>query len=181
VDPVAVLKGAPHPDLAQGFVEYLLTTEGQMLWNARLGSSMGPRFRALRRLPIRPDLYRGETLAMMTDAEAEPYRAAEAFTYDGSLTGHLFNPLRAIVRVMCIDSGEELKDAWHALIEAGFPPEATARFSDVSAVSYEQAGGAIRAALKSNDKVEAARLMNRLGSEFRSNYREAARLAREGK
>ena len=28
----------------------LLTTEGQMLWNARLGSPLGPKHRALRRL-----------------------------------------------------------------------------------------------------------------------------------
>jgi len=180
VDPVAVLRGAPHPELAQGFVEYLLTPEAQMLWNARVGEPMGPKYRALRRLPIRRDLYEGETLAMMVDQDAQPYLAAEAFTYDGSLTGRLFNPLRTIVRVMCIDADEELKEAWGALIAAGFPPEATARFSDMSAVSYEKAGGEITTALKSADKVEAARLVNRLGKEFRSNYREATRLAREG-
>jgi len=183
VDPVGVLRGAPHPELAQGFVEFLLTKEAQVMWNARPGTEMGPRYRALRRLPIRRDLYAADsdTLAMMIDRDAQPYVAAEQFTYDGSLTGHLFTPLRTIVRVMCIDSDEELKEAWAALIEAGFPPEATARFSDVSSVGYEMAGGEIRTALKSKDKVEAARLQNRLGREFRSNYKEAARLAREGK
>ncbi|MDP7655207.1 MAG: extracellular solute-binding protein, partial [Roseibacillus sp.] len=61
VDPVAVLKGAPHPELAQAFVEFVLSREGQMLWAAAPGSRPGPRYRALRRLPIRPDLYEGET------------------------------------------------------------------------------------------------------------------------
>jgi ABC-type Fe3+ transport system substrate-binding protein len=181
VDPAAVLRGAPHPDLAQGFVDFLLSKEAQMIWNARLGERPGPKYRALRRLPIRKDLYEGETLEAMVDKDALPYEAAREFTYDAKLTGHLFTPLRTIVRVMCIDSGEELKAAWAALIEADFPPEATARFSDVSMVSYDQAGGEIREALKSKDKVEAARLVTRLGGRFRANYKEAIRLARAGR
>ena len=72
---------------------------------------------------------------------------------------------------------EELR----VLIEEGFPPEATAKFSDVSMVAYDKAGGEIRAALKSKNKVEGARLMTRLGGEFRANYKEAIRLAREGR
>lgn len=182
VDPVAVLRGAPHPEIAQAFVEFLLTERGQMLWNARPGTAMGPKYRALRRLPIRRDLYESpELLALMVDADAQPYEAAGRFEYDGSLTGHLFTPLRSIVRVMCIDSHKELKKAWAALNEAGQPPEAMAVFSDVSAVSYELAGGEIRAVLRSEDKLAAARMMNQLGQQFRTNYREAARLAREGR
>jgi spermidine/putrescine-binding protein len=182
VDPVAVLRGPPHPELAQAFVEFLLTREAQVMWNAPPGTEMGPRYRALRRLPIRRDLYADERiLAMMIDRDAQPYLAAEKFTYDGSLTGHMFTPLRTIVRVMCIDSGEELKAAWEAHIEAGFPPEASARFADMSAVTYDKAGGEIRVALKAKDKVEAAKLLNRLGAVFRSNYIEAAELARRGR
>jgi len=58
VDPIAILKGAPHEELARDFVRFLFTERGQMLWNARPGSELGPRQRALRRLPIRRDLYR---------------------------------------------------------------------------------------------------------------------------
>ena len=151
-----------------------------MLWAAAPGSSPGPRYRALRRLPIRPDLYEGETLAAMIDGEALPFEQARKFTYDRKLTGHLFSPLRTIIRVMCIDPHDEMKAAWDALIEAGFPPQATARFHDVRAVSYEQAGGPIKLTLKKS-KVDAVRLMNELGSVFRANYREAQRLAEEGK
>lgn len=181
VDPVAVLRGAPHGDLAQAFVGFLITREGQMIWNARVGEEWGPRHRSLRRLPIRRDLYKGETLKAMIDGKTLPYEAAKKFVYDGSLTGHLFTPLRTIVRVMCIDSHEELKEAWEELIAAGFPREATATFFDVSAVSYAKAGGEIRSALKSDDKVAAARLLNRIGGELRANYREAARLAKAGR
>ena len=179
VDPVAVLKGAPHPELAQAFVEFVLSREGQMLWAAPPGTVPGPKYRALRRLPIRPDLYRGKFLDAMIDGEAMPFEAAKKFSYDRKLTGHLFSPLRAIIRVMCIDSHTEMKAAWAALIKADFPPEATARFHDVSAVAYELAGGSIKASLKTS-KVEAVKLMNQLGGFFRENYKEARRLAEEG-
>ena len=179
VDPVAVLKGAPHPELAQAFVEFVLSREGQMLWAASPGTIPGPKYRALRRLPIRPDLYRGETLEAMIDGEAMPFEAAKKFSYDRKLTGHLFSPLRAIIRAMCIDPHDEMKAAWAALIKAGFPPQATARFHDVSAVAYDVAGGSIKTSLKTS-KIESVRLMNQLGGFFRENYKEARRLAEEG-
>lgn len=180
VDPVAVMRGAPHPELAQSFVEFVLSREGQMLWAAAPGNIPGPTYRALRRLPIRPDLYEGETLAAMIDGAAMPFEEARKFTYDRKLTGHLFSPLRVIIKVMCIDPHDEMKEAWGALIEAGFPPQATARFHDVSAVSYGLAGGSIKASLKKG-KVESVKLMNELGGFFRENYREALRLAEEGR
>lgn len=180
VDPIAVLKGAPHPELAQAFVEYVLSKEGQMLWAAAPGQEPGPKYRALRRLPVRPDLYEGATLAAMVDGKSMPFEEAKKFTYDSDLTGHLFSPLKLIIRVMCIDAHEEMKEAWAALIEADFPPEATAKFQDVSAVSYEKAGGSIKKTMKGS-KVESVRLSNELSRFFRENYKEARRLAEEGK
>lgn len=180
VDPIAVLKGAPQPKLAQAFVEFVLSREGQMLWAAAPGSVPGPKRRALRRLPIRRDLYQGKTLEAMVDREALPYEMAKSFTFDPTLTGPLFTPIRNIVRVMCIDTHPEMKEAWQALIDADFPPEASARFFDVTAASYERAGGEIRSGLKGS-KVEAVKLLGELAREFRRNYLEAKRLAEEGR
>ncbi|MFT6181381.1 MAG: ABC-type Fe3+ transport system substrate-binding protein, partial [Akkermansiaceae bacterium] len=107
VDPVAILKGAPHPELAQEFVRFLYTIRGQMLWNARPGTAMGPKMRGLRRLPIRRDLYQEPYLSDMVDAEVMPYETANEFVYDYNLTGRHFTPLRNIIRAMCIDSHNE--------------------------------------------------------------------------
>ena len=49
-----------------------------------------------------------------------PYEVASEFIYDYDLTGRHFTPLRNIIRAMCIDSHEEMKAAWAALIDAGF-------------------------------------------------------------
>ena len=178
VDPVAILKGAPHPELAQEFVRFLFTVEGQMLWNAKPNTSMGPKLRGLRRLPIRRDLYQEPYLIDMVDASVMPYETANEFMYDYNLTGRHFTPLRNIIRAMCIDSHNEMKAAWAALIEADFPPEASAKFYDVTPVGYELALSEVKKILKSGDKVETVRLMNRLGRHFRENYREAEKLAK---
>lgn len=180
VDPVAVLKGAPHPELAQEFVEFLLTERAQMLWAARMGSEFGPRFRNLRRLPVRRDLYDAEHREMMVDSEVMPYEVAKKFEYHSGWTGRLFTPLRMIVRVMCIDSHDELKEAWEAAFEAGeLENEELLRLAndDWPAVTYEAAGGQIRATMKSKDQVAVVRMQRELGEFFRSNYRQVVREA----
>lgn len=61
-DPVAVLRGAPHPDMARRFVEFCMSEEGQMLWQAAPGDGDAcghprPARYALRRLPSRRAVY----------------------------------------------------------------------------------------------------------------------------
>ncbi len=56
-DPIGLIKGAQHKQLAERFIEFVLSSDGQRLWNTRPGLPGGPRQSALRRLPIRPDVY----------------------------------------------------------------------------------------------------------------------------
>ena len=58
VDPIAMLRGAPHPAVALAFIEYVLSLEGQKIWNFRTGTPGGPEEFALRRLPVRRDFSR---------------------------------------------------------------------------------------------------------------------------
>ena len=180
VDPVAVLKGAPHPVLAQRFAEFLLTEPAQMLWARKAGTEGGPRLRSLRRLPIRRDLHEGPQRDEMVDGEMRPYDLAESFEYRGDWTGHLFAPLRTIVRVMGIDSHLELTEAWAAMADRG-EVEGTA-FSRLEAengwpsVRYQAASGRIREVLKSKDAVAAVQMQRELGEFFRKNYRTSEQL-----
>ena len=56
-DSIGMFRGAPHPELAREFMEFMISQEGQKLWCYRAGTPGGPQKYALRRLPIRPDLY----------------------------------------------------------------------------------------------------------------------------
>lgn len=178
VDPIAVLRGAPNPEVAEAFVEYTLSPEGQKLWNFKPGTPGGPERFALRRLPVRRDFYaHDEWKAYRSDPEAAPFDEEEHLVYHPEWTSGLFRELAFAIRVMCLDPHPELTAAWREIIRAGMPPEALAELSDLSAINYDQMDG-IRRALNSKDKVEEIRLASELASHFRQQYRRAAEVAR---
>jgi iron(III) transport system substrate-binding protein len=176
-DPVAVLKGAPHPDVAQDFVEFCLSSEAQTLWFGKPGTPGGPASRALHRTPIRRDIYTPENLANSTMPNARPYDDRGNFTFQRELTGSSFNTLRQLVKIMCIDSHDEMKSAWSALHAAGMPADALAVFSDVSIMDYAKAGHG-DPVLDGPDGLKAAARAAEIGEWFRANYRKAEAMAK---
>ncbi len=178
VDPVGLLRGAPNKELAVAFIEFSLSMEGQKLWNLKPGTPGGPEYFALRRLPVRKDFYEIEGIdALRSDPEEKPYAPQERLIYHPERTGWLFRELAFVIRVMCLDTQPELKRAWRALIDAGMPAEALAEFQDLSAVDYAAAGGRIRSALRSKNKVDEIRLANELSNRFRAQYLRTVALA----
>ena len=143
-DPIGLLRGAPHPELAHRFIEFVLSPEGQKIWNFRVGAPGGPVRHALRRPPIRRDFYNAENRVHMTDPDFDPYLAAAGFTYHPEWTGSLFAPLRFVIRAACMDPQDEQHLAWEALLEAGLPEEGVKRFermlpSQVQAIAPRRA------------------------------------------
>ncbi|MDD5350103.1 MAG: extracellular solute-binding protein [Chthoniobacteraceae bacterium] len=182
VDPIGLLRGAPSPELARAFIAFVLSPEGQKLWNWKVGAPGGPRKYALRRLPVLPDLYAPAYLPLRSDSGVDPFAWAKANPpYHPEWTGPLFRVIGFAVQTMAMDPHEELASAWAALIENGFPPQATALFDDVSALDYATAVQVLKPALASGQKIEATRLARTLGERFRAQYREVGALARAGK
>jgi ABC-type Fe3+ transport system substrate-binding protein len=183
-DPIGMLRGAPHPELAKQFIEFVMT-DGQKLWGWKAGVPGGPGKRALRRLPMLPELYDPRFRALRSDPDVLPYEAAKTFNYVGKRTSPLFNSIAFVFRVMCIDTHDELVSAWQALFEAqrrtgSFPPGALAVFQDVRSVDYEVTSTRIRSAVSSSaSKITQVQLARELADTFRENYRRAATLARE--
>ncbi len=189
VDPVAVFRGAPSPELAHGFVEFLLTEKGQMLWNAKVGTKNGPKHRALRRLPIRPDLYTPQHLADYSDPAELPYQNHADFTYEPAITGELFEAMREQIKVMCIDTHDELSDAWGAIIAHSnngiLPRRPLERFNDVKLFSYTNTYQLKRVLdkrrIEDNEKMHrnlwADEKLNRLAAIIRRYYSDAKKLA----
>jgi ABC-type Fe3+ transport system substrate-binding protein len=173
-DPIGLLRGAPSPKLAHRFIEFVLSPEGQKIWNYRVGAPGGPTRHALRRPPIRRDFYVEANFPHMTDPTFDPYRAAEGFTYHPEWTGALFAPLRFVIRAACMDPHEEQLTAWEALVAAGLPAEGVAAFEEIGPISYEAVVQQIGPALKNSDKVAQVRLGRELAEEFRKRYLEIA-------
>jgi ABC-type Fe3+ transport system substrate-binding protein len=176
-DPIGILKGARNLEVAQEFVEFSLSPEAQKLWFGKPGSPGGPKKRALHRTPIRRDVYTPENLANSTMPEIDPYHDPGNFTYQRDLTGASFNTLRQLVKVMCIDSHEEMKSSWQAIKDAGMPADALAVFSDVSIMPYS-VGGKGDPRFDGSDPLKTAAHAARIGEWFRANYRRAEDMAR---
>ncbi len=142
-DPISLLRGAPHRELAVRFIEFVLSEEAQRLWTYRAGTPGGPEKFSLRRVPISREFYPSEDPVIqarheehrqyaaddLADPAINPYALAEQFVYHRRWTGGHFGILRDLIRAMCMDSSVELKSAWEAIIAAGGPnaqPEAMA-------------------------------------------------------
>jgi len=117
-DPVSMLKGAPHPELARRFIRFALTDEAQALWQFPRDDDdddvatdgLGPERFELRRLPILRPFY--ERYGGRFIDQVDPFAIARAVEephpeYWGFVS-LLFN-------AMVIDNHEELKAAWEAI------------------------------------------------------------------
>ncbi len=177
-DPIGLLRGAPQEALAREFIRFVIAPEGQKLWNWKVGTPGGPKHHALRRLPLLPSLYAEKWTPLRSDPGVDPYRET-TFVYHPEWTGRLFRTIGFVIGAMAIDAHEELREAWLALIENDFPPEALARFDEISAIDYDTALERLRPVLSTGSRMDQVRLARELGDHFRQQYREVARLAKE--
>ena len=194
-DPVAVLRGAPHPELARRFVEFTLCEEGQKLWCYRVGEPGGPVRYALLRAPIRRDFYPSDDPEFQASFErhkphcsrpldtpsTDAFELARRYVYHKRWTAGYFSVLRELIRAMCLDSGQELRAAWGAICEAGGEeavPGAVAAFDALPAVPEPLTWRDGLSVMRRHDRQD---LLRDWTAHFRRQYREAERLARKGR
>jgi spermidine/putrescine-binding protein len=104
-DPVAMVAGAQHPEIAKHFIEFLLSESGQRLWNVRAGAPGGPKSTSLRRLPIMKSVYASPV--NFTD-RVNPYVASGRFNTKAERTKS--SPVVALlVELSCIEPLDELR------------------------------------------------------------------------
>ena len=128
-DPIALLKGAPHPALAKRFMQFVLSEPGQALWGLPAGTPGGPKTHALYRQPIRRDVYEkyaGKMLPQLTN----PFTRSSDFKLNEEAAkvrvARLLGPL---MKAAALDSRSELARAWKAVIGAGRPAELMKEFA----------------------------------------------------
>lgn len=138
-DPISLLRGAPHREIATRFIEFVVSEDAQKLWTYRAGSPGGPEKFSLRRVPISREFYPSDNPAIqarheehlkyaadnLADPAINPYALAEQFVYYRRWTGGHFGILRDLIRAMCMDSSVELKAAWQEIIGNGGPASQT--------------------------------------------------------
>jgi ABC-type Fe3+ transport system substrate-binding protein len=117
-DPIALLRGAPQRAEAVAFMRFVLSVDGQRLWNYRVGEPGGPTRYALRRWSVRRDLFTPEHLAHGSDPDENPFILAQSFSFQPAWTSPYFDLIRATIKAVVLDPREELQEAWAAIIAA---------------------------------------------------------------
>ena len=111
-DPISLLRGAPNPELAKRFIRFCLTTEAQALWQLPPSDPDGPERFALRRLPIRAEVY--EHLGDRMLDQVDPFSEAQVAAYPNRAARAFIVPL---FLDRAVDHRDELREAWQAIVE----------------------------------------------------------------
>jgi len=127
-DPIAILKGAPNRDLAQRFVDFVVSPAGQALWALPVGAEGGPVRKPLGRQPIRRDTYTqlaGRMLPFITD----PYEQGQAIVLTAEKNAVDFKVLRELVGAAAITNRQGLAAAKAAIVRSNHRPDLVAEFN----------------------------------------------------
>jgi hypothetical protein len=177
-DPVGILYGTlgEHERVANHFVEFLLSREGQRLWNLDGGQS--PYLpRSLRRMPVRRDVYQDMTGLVDRD---NPFELVEGFNMRQRWMRQL-GRLLPVWGAAWMDAKSTLDEAYRAVLAVSDPARRERLLFELSdiPIEYDEVLApppVPPAGSRPDPRLQAARERLELGDRFRHHY--AAVLAR---
>lgn len=122
-DPISMLRSPARRELAEKFISFVMSPEGQCLWLLPAGAPGGPLESTLYRLPIHPRAYEncGDRLGF-----ANPYTPGDApytrMDYDLQRTRVVV--LAELMGATLVDLHSDAVATWKRLIDAGMPQRA---------------------------------------------------------
>ena len=113
-DSIAILKGAPNLEVAQAFLEFVLSDTAQKLWVLRDDDPEGPKWRGgLNRASVVPELYDelGDRCVVINPFKRE----LNPIRYDAAKGGERWALINDLIGALFIDSHKDLVAAWKAI------------------------------------------------------------------
>ena len=113
-DSIAILKGAPNLQVAQAFLEFVLSDTGQKLWVLRDDDPEGPKWRGgLNRASVVPELYDelGDRCVVINPFKRE----LNPIQYDAAKGGERWALVNDLIGALVIDPHKDLVTAWKAI------------------------------------------------------------------
>jgi iron(III) transport system substrate-binding protein len=176
-EPIALVRGAQHAQVARRFIEFILSATGQRLWITQAGAGEAPEM-ALRRLPIVRSVY--DTPANFT-AFTNPYTTAGGFnTKPGRRAA--FGLMDELIALCCIDLLPELRETRRAIVESPRAAELDAKLGmfPVSQAA-SQAGAEVHRQMLKGKPEDWLTLQQQWREQFRAEYRQLRRAAAAGR
>jgi len=167
-DGIGILKGAPNRDVAEAFVTFVMSEEGQRLWMTPTGAPGGPVKYPISRMGVRPALYAGDLARLAVPFN--PFTTSSGFTYDGKLGSRRWNVVNDLIGQTVIDVHGPLKAAWKAILRV---PEARRGplLDEFAAPPISEAEAMADAAFWRTDRLRAGELSNRWMADAVARYR----------
>ena len=184
-DPISMFRGAPHPNVAARFIEYIVSEEGQNLSGFKVGVPGGPQYVPLGRTPIRKDFYVEEKKSRMLADDLNPFANPADFEYCAAWTATCFQSIRFLSKVLFMDTYTELSRALEAIIlarEKGHEreaDEALAILEDLDDISYDWMCNTLRPLLRSKKPLLEIQLSTELTDKFCKQYLKAYKIAKQ--
>ncbi len=164
-DPIGLVKGAEHKELALQFIEFVLSEQGQRLLNTRAGAPGGPKTTSLRRLPIRRDAY--TDMSNFTDP-VNPYDTVQGFNKSNARE-KTYPLLGELIQASAIDLLDELQATRAAILASPRSAELQAK---LAVFPFDQKEALRRLAqYRAASSVEKLSLMREWTNQFREEYR----------
>jgi ABC-type Fe3+ transport system substrate-binding protein len=183
-DAVAVLKGAPHPQLAWAFVEFTLSDAGQKLLMLQPGEPGGPRRYPVCRLSVVAAMYDPAKypLAARSVGTANPFAVKQTFVYDTTLGSRRWDALNDFFGAVVIDAHPDLTAAWQAVLHSRLPQserEQLERQLFQAPITKEDLDDHARA-IRAQSPRRRSEIVNRWGEQARQHYQQIRRAAEGG-
>lgn len=125
-DPITILRGGPNPELARRFVRFVLSDEGQALWQFPRRSAtdtLGPAHYELRRMPSRKAFIDAHKDRFVD--KVDPFELASK-----TPSKNWRSAIKPMMGAFAIDIHHDIRAAWDAMHEAekrGASPDAVAK------------------------------------------------------
>lgn len=113
-DSIAILKGAPNLEVAQTFLQFVLSDTAQKLWVLRDDDPDGPKWRGgLNRASVIPGLYDelGDRCVVINPFKRE----LKPIQYDAAKGGERWSLVNDLIGALIIDPHKDLVTAWKAI------------------------------------------------------------------
>ena len=180
-DPIQMLRGAPNRKVAEAFIDFLLSHDGQKIWMLEAGTEGGPEKYAMLRPGVRKDAYEIYNREDLSFPDYNPYQSSGTFQYHGEWTGRYFGLIRVLIKCVALDPMDELHTAWRTILENGGPEACPMAMKELCTLpfSYGEAAEAANGLYGSPADVTALR--RSWTEQSVEHYRKAAKLAAEGK
>ncbi|MEO6164989.1 MAG: extracellular solute-binding protein [Candidatus Binatia bacterium] len=116
-DCIGILKGAANLEVAQAFLRFVMSEEGQKLWLLVEKSAGGPQRYQLNRFSVLPSLYK--LPAQLMAVKLNPFAWRSDFAFDAKLSAERWSIVNDLIGALVIDQKHLLTRAWKQALDKG--------------------------------------------------------------